>query len=485
MATTPHLGLTLIEQSQAQKEVTMNMALMRLDALINTGVADKDLATPPVSPVTGDVYLVADSATGEWAGHEGEIAYFEQIWRFIVPNAGLMLWVADEGAFYLFDGSGWGPTSGGASLSGMSDVVLDSPAHGEVLVFDSVAGGWVNGTIAGGGGGETNTGANVSGDSGGVYKDKSGTALRFNNIVAGANITVSGGGASGGDVTIIGGAGGGGGEANTASNVSGSSGGVFKGKSSVDLQFNNIVAGDNITISGGGASGGDITIVGGAGASSPALTDVSDVTISGVSSGELLAYSGSEWVNYTLAEAGVAAQSHTHSLSDITDAGSLAAQSNINNADWAGADLSVANGGTGLSAVSTDCLMVGNGTSALNVTGVKVDSSDCLYGFKGKLQVQTGTTYTLVAGDTGCIVECNNASAITLTLPNGLSQGFTCTVVQKGAGVVTMSAASGAALHNRQGHSKTAGQYAACTLYVTSNSGGSSAVYVLAGDTQS
>lgn len=109
MATTPHLGLTLVEQAQAQKEVTVNMALMRVDALLNTGAVDKDLSAPPASPAEGDVYIVASGATGDWAGHDGEVVYFEQAWRFIIPNEGLMLWVQDEGQFICMTVGGGSP----------------------------------------------------------------------------------------------------------------------------------------------------------------------------------------------------------------------------------------------------------------------------------------------------------------------------------------------------------------------------------------
>jgi hypothetical protein len=107
MATTPHLQLTLVEQAQAQKEVTVNQALHRIDALLNAGVLDKDLSTPPSMPAEGDVYIVAASPTGDWATHALEIAYFNQVWRFIAPREGLSLWVCDEDAQYVFDGSAW------------------------------------------------------------------------------------------------------------------------------------------------------------------------------------------------------------------------------------------------------------------------------------------------------------------------------------------------------------------------------------------
>lgn len=105
--TSNHLKMSLLYASQSQKEVTVNEALARIDALMNTGAVDKDLATPPGSPAAGDVYIVAASPTGAWAGKAGQIAYFDQIWRFIVPNEGVTLWLKDENIHYSYDGSNW------------------------------------------------------------------------------------------------------------------------------------------------------------------------------------------------------------------------------------------------------------------------------------------------------------------------------------------------------------------------------------------
>lgn len=120
---------------------------------------------------------------------------------------------------------------------------------------------------------------------------------------------------------------------------------------------------------------------------------------------------------------------------------------------------------------------------ALQGSGVVVGDNDEISGYKGNINAQTGTSYTLTAADTGKVVELTNAAAITLDIPNSLPVGWCCTVVQGGSGAVTFTPASGATLRNRQSHTKTAGQWAVCMLYVRTNSGGSAAEYVLGGDT--
>ena len=109
MATTTHLGVVLLEQSQAQKDVTVNEALARIDAILNTGAISRTLAAPPGSPAEGDVYLVASSgATDDWEGQENAIAYFDGgIWRFMVPQEGMSLWLRSEDKFYIWFNDEW------------------------------------------------------------------------------------------------------------------------------------------------------------------------------------------------------------------------------------------------------------------------------------------------------------------------------------------------------------------------------------------
>ena len=130
MALTPHLGLTLVEQSQAQKEITVNQALSRIDALLNTGAGSLTLNIPPASPSVGDLYIVGSSPSGAWSGQTGKIAYYDTIWRFVSPRTGMTLWVADVAQLYSFHGSGW--------VVSAQNAVLGAPLLSSVLGTDTI-----------------------------------------------------------------------------------------------------------------------------------------------------------------------------------------------------------------------------------------------------------------------------------------------------------------------------------------------------------
>jgi len=115
MVTTSHINLTLVEQGQAQKEVTVNEAFQKIDAILNIGAISIGDITPPVAPTDGDTYIVGNSATGDWSGFDNDIAYFETIWKFITPNEGMSLWVNDEDKIYSWSGTSW-DNSGGTTI---------------------------------------------------------------------------------------------------------------------------------------------------------------------------------------------------------------------------------------------------------------------------------------------------------------------------------------------------------------------------------
>lgn len=85
---------------------------------------------------------------------------------------------------------------------------------------------------------------------------------------------------------------------------------------------------------------------------------------------------------------------------------------------------------------------------------------------------ESGTTYTLVVGDAGKMVEMDNAAAITVTVNNSIfSEGDIVHIFQMGAGQVTVSAGSGVTfLKQATFNAKTFEQYSIITLYFRSAS---------------
>jgi hypothetical protein len=105
MTDTPHLGLPLIEASQAQKHVTHNEAIVALDAIVQLSVKDSTHAAPPAA-VEGDRYKVASGATGDWAAWDLNIALYTQgVWQKLVPQFGWICFDEATGAITVWQGA--------------------------------------------------------------------------------------------------------------------------------------------------------------------------------------------------------------------------------------------------------------------------------------------------------------------------------------------------------------------------------------------
>ncbi len=73
--------------------------------------------------------------------------------------------------------------------------------------------------------------------------------------------------------------------------------------------------------------------------------------------------------------------------------------------------------------------------------------------------------YTLSASDFSSTLTFNGNSPITIVIPSGLLKGFVCNIIQMGQGnVQIISGGAGVEVLNRQGLTKTAGQYAEAKL---------------------
>lgn len=119
MTDTPRLLLPLVAAAQAQKHVTVNEALMRLDAVVHLAVSSRALLAPPDVPVEGGLWVAPAGSTGAWAGRDGEIAWrLDGVWEFLTPRPGWLCWVEDEALLVRWTGSAWAAAAPAASAAG-------------------------------------------------------------------------------------------------------------------------------------------------------------------------------------------------------------------------------------------------------------------------------------------------------------------------------------------------------------------------------
>ncbi|MEL7150254.1 MAG: DUF2793 domain-containing protein [Pseudomonadota bacterium] len=117
MPETAKLGLPLVAPAQAQKHVTVNESLSRLDALVQLSLGSVGQAVPPTSPSEGEAHAVGAGATGDWTGQDGQVAVFANGgWVFLSPQSGWQGW--SDGTRVQFDGSDWVEGAGALTANG-------------------------------------------------------------------------------------------------------------------------------------------------------------------------------------------------------------------------------------------------------------------------------------------------------------------------------------------------------------------------------
>ena len=142
MADTARWGLPLLEAGQAQKEMTVNEALARLDLLAQAGVVAVGVDMPPSAPTEGQAWIVGSAPTGVWAGQARAVAgWTAGGWRFVAPREGMSAWSAADGCAAAFVGGQWrvgrlvgtSVAIGGVQVVGARAAAVAAPAGGSVV----------------------------------------------------------------------------------------------------------------------------------------------------------------------------------------------------------------------------------------------------------------------------------------------------------------------------------------------------------------
>jgi Protein of unknown function (DUF2793) len=142
IAETNRLSLPFIVAGQAQKEVTHNEALMRLDALVQASVEAVGLNAPPAAPQSGQCWIIGAEPAGAWTDHAHGLACWTQGgWRFAAAHEGMMVWSVADMLMAGFIGGAW--TIGriplqrlfisGKQVVGEQSSAIQSPSAGTVV----------------------------------------------------------------------------------------------------------------------------------------------------------------------------------------------------------------------------------------------------------------------------------------------------------------------------------------------------------------
>ncbi|MCP4544342.1 MAG: hypothetical protein GY832_45100 [Chloroflexi bacterium] len=96
----------------------------------------------------------------------------------------------------------------------------------------------------------------------------------------------------------------------------------------------------------------------------------------------------------------------------------------------------------------------------------------------------TGTTYTIPGSANGKLIFFNNASAVTVTVPETLTEaidaGFQCGLIQEGAGQVSLVAEGSDIINSKDSKLNLTGQHSGATIH--KRTAGSPNTWYLIGD---
>ena len=110
MSNTSNLVLPYLAVGQAQKHVTVNETLRRLDAVVQLSVVSASTTAEPGSPTDGAVYIVPSGKSGaSWSSFANwSLGYYRDgAWEQVSPREGWLAYVKDTDLLLHYTGSTW------------------------------------------------------------------------------------------------------------------------------------------------------------------------------------------------------------------------------------------------------------------------------------------------------------------------------------------------------------------------------------------
>jgi hypothetical protein len=142
MSNTANLLLPYLAVGQAQKHVTVNETLRKLDALVQLSVVSATTAAEPASPSDGAVYIVPPGKSGtHWSAYANHaLAYYRDgAWIEIPPREGWLAFVKDTGRLLAYRSSAWTPfTAGLADANVFTATQTFASVHGASLALQII-----------------------------------------------------------------------------------------------------------------------------------------------------------------------------------------------------------------------------------------------------------------------------------------------------------------------------------------------------------
>jgi hypothetical protein len=116
MSNTTNLVLPYLAVGQAQKHVTVNETLRKLDALVQLTVVSATTAAEPASPSDGAVWILPPGKSGaHWSAYANHaLAYYRDgAWVELAPREGWLAFVKDASHLLVYRSDAWTPFAAG------------------------------------------------------------------------------------------------------------------------------------------------------------------------------------------------------------------------------------------------------------------------------------------------------------------------------------------------------------------------------------